>query len=361
MRALTRLLLAWSLVSIAACELATHAFDYQIAPPAAPAPSVCAPCPTGADLRIPPCPVDDPSPDLGRPFVFAARRSHLGHPADIVSPLFDFGLDLDCSTRPGGLPVLCVPLSETGWSALPHGIDDALLTRVLAPAYLASATGAAVDLDAVVSGALERGRYGVVVSVRDWNGLPDDPSVEVTLRTSPGLGSGAVPAWAGSDEWLPYPDVDADGVRRLALYDVSGYVSGGTLVVDARSLGASLFRVGPRGASLDLLLGRLVFIGFLTPTALAGFTMTGMIDQPSARAAVLAFGNPLAPCAGAAGAFVASLSPEVAVAPDMPFAPTPDASAPCDGISFAWSLDAEPAILASEAGDGGVDGGAPCP
>lgn len=36
---------------------------------------------------------------------------------------------------------------------------------------------------------LSEGRYGIVVRVRNWNGLPDDPGVEVTLYNSPGLGA----------------------------------------------------------------------------------------------------------------------------------------------------------------------------
>ena len=352
-------MVAPALLFAAACELVTHAFDYQIAPAAVA--GLCAACPAGADLRRPPCPVADPSPDLGRAFVFAARRSRLGHPADLGS--LDIGLDLVCSTLPGGSRGSARPARPGAGPRSPTASTTPSSCGCSRPRTPPRPPAAPSDLDDyAVSDALDRGRYGVVVSIRGWNGLPDDPSVEVTVRSSPGLAAGALPAWAGVDVWLPYPDVDDDGVRRFALDRATGYVSGGTLVVDARALGASLFRLGPRDASFELLLGDLTFTGALTPGKLGHFTLSGVIDQPSAGSAVLALGASLAPCAGGtAGPFLASFTSRIALAPDMPFLPTPDRSAPCDGISFAWSLDAEPAILASEASDGGAGGGGGCP
>jgi hypothetical protein len=259
------------------------------------------------------------------------------------------------------LPVLCAPRSTSGWQPLPGGVDDALLARVLAPAVAATPPGRGVDLDEAVSEALEQGRYGVLIAVDGWNGGPDDAAVVVTIRTSPGLAQGGVPAWTGADRWARYPDVDADGVRPFAIDRAAGYVAGGTLVVDGRSRGASLFRFGPSGARFELLLSGLVFTGALTPSALGRFTMTGVIDQPSASAAAQALATSLATCAGGAtGVFLASLPAQIAVAADMPFVPDADLRAPCDGVSFAWSVDAEPALLTDDRGED-RDAGAPCP
>ncbi len=363
MRARGRSLLALAVTcgaSAAACELVTHAFDYRVE---ATAPGLCDACAAAADLRLPPCPVADPAPDLDRVFVFAARSSRLGHPADLTAPSFDLGIDLDCSDRPlDGQPVLCAPLSTAGWTPLPGGVDDALLTRVLAPVYEATPPARSVDLDAAISAAFAGGLYGVVVVVDQWNGLPDDPSVEVTLRSSPGLTSGAVPAWAGADVWATYPDVDADGVRRFAIDRVAGYVAGGMLVVDARDLGATLFRFGPGSASFELFLSDLSFTGALTTDHLTGFTASGVIDQPAAASAATRLAATLGLCAGgAAGAFLGELPAKIALAPDMPFVPGGPAGDPCDAISFAWSLDAEPALLgeATDAGAAAADGGCP--
>jgi hypothetical protein len=343
----------------AACEMVTHAFDYQVG--SVPAGGICAACPGGRDLRHPPCPVSSAGGRAEGSFAYAARRSRLGV-APGSPPSFDLGLDLDCSDRrPTGLPVLCAPRSTAGWQPLPGGVDDALLARVLAPAAAATPPGRGVDLDAAVSEAFERGRYGVVIAVDGWNGRADDPTVVVTIRTSPGLVQGAAPAWTGGDRWARYPDVDDDGARPFAIDRAAGYVAGGTLVVDERARGATLFRFGPSGARFELLLSRLVFTGTLTPSALARFTMTGVVDQPSASAAALALATALGTCAGgAAGVFLASLPALFAVAADMPFAADADPRAPCDGVSFAWSVDAEPALLAEE-GSEGRDAGALCP
>jgi hypothetical protein len=366
MRARALLLLA-AAASASACELVSHAFDYQVgAPPAAPAGALCAVClDTSADLRHAPCPTPASAPDLDRAFVFAARRSYLGHGADLTAASFDLGFDLDCSDRPdGGLPVLCAPRAATGWAPLPHGIDNALLGRVIAPIYDAAPPGRGIDLDTLISDELELGRYGVVVAVSQWNGLPDDDSVEVTLRSSPGLASGGLPAWGGGDVWAPYPDVDADGVRRFALDRAPGYVAGGVLVVDARALGARLLRFGPGATHLDLLVADLTLAGALTPDRLDRFTLSGILAQPAARSAALGLAASVGPCSGGrTSVFLAALPAQIAIAPDMPTDPSATPADPCDAISFGWALDAESAQLAAEAADAGSEdaGGVVCP
>src|SRR5580704_6701997 len=270
-----------------ACELATHAFDYEIDTAAAP-PGLCDACPASADgLRHPPCPVFLPAPDLPRTFTFAARRASFGHAADFATAAPVLGYDLDCSDRPlGGRPVLCRPSSEEGWQALPEGIDDAFFQRVLEPIYAAEIQSRPFDLDAVVSSALEQGLYGLVVSVDRWNGALDDTDVEVTVRSSPGLAGGAAPAWNGADTWLTFPDVDADGTRHM----------------------------------------------------------------PSAHDAALGLAGAVATCGDApATAFVGALPPRIEGAADMPSDPTASPADPCDAISFAWAFDAEPAKIGGAA------------
>jgi hypothetical protein len=291
-------------------------------------------------------------PDLDRTFVFAARRSRFGKPSDLSAPSFDLGFNLDCGDHGAdGVPLLCLPSSTTGWRALPQGIDDALLVRVLAPAYEAEAQGPSIDLDAEVSHALEHGGYGVLVSIRGWNGTPDDSSVEVTVRTSPGLASGAMPKWSGADTWSPYPDVDDDGLRPFAFDSLPGYVANGTLVVDATRSGAQLFRFGPQGASFTLLVSDLSFVGALTQGAIQNFLVSGVIDQPSAAGAAVALRAALGACnGGAVGALLDAMAASVPTAADLPFVPGADPSARCDGISFGWALDAEPALLADVPG-----------
>lgn len=58
---------------------------------------------------------------------------------------------------------------------------------------------------------LSEGRYGIVVRVRNWNGLPDDPGVEVTVYNSPGLaasdaGALRAPRFDGTDTFDLYDE-----------------------------------------------------------------------------------------------------------------------------------------------------------
>jgi hypothetical protein len=343
------------------CELATHAFDFRVQP-APTATGLCLACSGNADVERPPCPpAATQAPRADQTFVFAARRSRLGTARDLASPRFNLGFDLDCSTRPGGLPVLCAPRSTTGWQPLPRGIDDALLQRALAPAYSAMPHDRAIDLDTEVSGALEHGRWGVLVRVSGWNGGPDDPEVEVAIHTSPGLVGGSAPDWSGADTWVPYVDVDAEGLRPFALDGLVGYVTGGTLVVDATGRGAQLFRFGPQSSAFTLLVTDLSFAGAITPRGISGLTATGIIEGDSAADAATALRAAVGPCAhGALGALLDGVRPLLSTAPDMPFAQDADPSASCDGISFGWALDAEPALLATAPGDDGQSHGPAC-
>jgi hypothetical protein len=357
------LALTWALAAplvASGCELATHAFDFRVnQAPAATA--LCLACAANADLARPPCPLATESSGPEQTFVFAARRSRLGTAADLTSPHFNLGIDLDCSTRPGGLPVLCAPRSAVGWQPLPRGIDDALLSRALAPAYIAMPHDRTVDLDTEVSGGLEHGRWGVLVTVSGWNGGPDDPEVQVSIHTSPGLAGGGAPEWSGADTWVPYVDVDAEGLRPFALDGLVGYVTGGTLVVDATSRGAQLFRFGPQSSSFTLLVTDLSFTGAITPSGISGLTASGIIEGSSAGVAATAIRTALGPCAhGALGVLLDAIAPLLLTAPDMPFVQDRDPSTTCDGISFGWALDAEPARLATTPGDDGQGHGPEC-
>src|SRR6185437_14546497 len=141
--------------------------------------------------------------------------------------------------------------------------------QVIAPAYATSHDDEhPVDLDAIVSAALVQGRYGVVIQVDGWNGLPDVDSVEVSVHTSPGLSGGAAPAWNSGDAWLVYPDVEPDGSRRFAVDHAAGF---------------------------DLLVSDLFFTGFITPTSLDHLTLSGTLEPSTLHASALALASSVAP------------------------------------------------------------------
>jgi hypothetical protein len=330
-------------LTLPACELATHALDYNV-DPAALLP-LCDPCPDAtAGLRHPPCPVASTAPDTGGPLVFAARRASFGETGPLHA--LDLGLDLDCSTRRArGLPVLCTPRSRDGWAPLPGGIDDALLQRALLPAAMAAKPKGSFTLGDALSSAFASGSYGFVVVLERYNGEPDDPDVDLTVRASPGLVSGAAPAWDGADVWARFPDVDDTGGRPFHIERLHAYVAGGTLVADARERGPMLFRFGEGHLAFDLVLTDLSFTATITPTGLSRFTWSGAVDLPAAHAAASALAAASSICNPSASAFLTTVAGELPEAADMPTDRTAPPSAACDAVSFAWSFDAEPARL----------------
>jgi hypothetical protein len=344
--------LALIALALPACELATHALDYGVDPAALQ--PLCDPCPAADPaVRRPPCPVASDAPDRDGPLVFAARRASFGEAGGFDA--VGLGLDLDCSTRRGGgLPVLCAPRSRDGWAALRGGVDDALLQHVLVPAALAEKPLGTFTLGGALSRAFEAGSYGFLVIVERYNGEPDDPDVDVTVRASPGLASGAAPAWDGADVWSRFPDVDAAGGRPFHLDRLHGYVAGGTLVADARDRGPMLFRFGPGHLTFDLILTDLSFTASITPAKLSRFTWSGVLDLPGAHQAASSLAVTVTACDPSAAAFLTSVAQALPDAADMPMDRGAPTSAACDGVSFAWAFDAEPAQLGPVVGDGGT-------
>jgi len=353
-----RLTLALALLGLAAgCELVTHSDDFTVMQ-RAPYQGACNACPTSAlDLRHAPCPTDSAAADLDQTFTYAARRFYFGHPDDWSTPesaaAFKLGLDQDCSDRPTGKPVLCQPLTPDGgllepWSALPHGIDNALIQRVLGPLYqYADLQGMPFDLDSSVSQTHEKGRYGLMMQVEGWNGTPDDPSVKLSIFASPGItADNGPPRWDGTDVWSRYDDVDALTSHYFTISRVSGYVARGVLVVDDRQKGDIVFRFPTARGTFSFLINNVVFLGGITRTKLGYMTMSAQASLASLYSTSDEAAHVLSGCNPGIEDKLKKALPQLLLgAADMPSDPQNGVDAPCGAISMGLAVDAEAARL----------------
>jgi hypothetical protein len=164
-----------------------------------------------------------PSSTLDEPrlsFISVLRRMDLESPPGFDFPYYD--LDGMCTTCPdSGATSSCVARAEVCDD--PDGVDRSL-NKVLAPIF------ATTNSD--ITTALLEGRAGVLVQVSDYNGLADDPLVNVEFFFSVGLegGDGAAPIapkFDGTDVYTILPSCfEGDQPRWRA----SGYVNRGRLI-----------------------------------------------------------------------------------------------------------------------------------
>lgn len=300
--------------------------------------------------------------------------SELGYDFDGRCTTLD-STDLICAPAPGFTPV----------ADGPGGVDNvfaqsiAPLLDVFVPGFFAQAN---IDLD--------RGRFGILVRVAGWNGLPDDPLVEVGvvdgvegLRMGETLGDGGMVAedasvpledggmrtrslrWDGTDRWYANEGSFLAGDPATPLTrDRAAYVANGMLV--ARSpggltftLSAVLFSLPVRLGNGLLLTGRLVDRG----RRIEGGTLAGAWAVDDALVA-LAEGFGICPGTLPYDRYAQTLE-HVA---DLPLSGDPGPTIPCGAFSTGIGFAATGMELAGLApsipmgpgcdGDGGLgDGG----
>lgn len=324
------------------CALLTHANDYDVEPPKS---TLCEACPGVLGVRLPPCAPDDGSAALGDDRVYAVRRVSFGAPDEYrgaAAASFDRSFDMNCSA--GSLPrSRCVVADPEGWETLPGGVDDAWLTRVLAPVYDTSKKHQKkLDLDASLSQEHEKGKLGLVAVLHDYNGMANDPDVALSLHPSPGTKGN--PKWDGADVWPESGPLDAS--PYLSLRRARGYVSGGVLVIDQRDRGQQLLRVRRGKSSLDLLVGDLFLTARIEGSSLVRLTLSGALDLAETFASAGDILAVLSVCKGPLRDEIeAGLPRWVSNAADLPARSARSPEDPCGAISFSIAFDAEPAVL----------------
>jgi hypothetical protein len=238
------------------------------------------------------------------------------------------------------------------WSPLPHGIDNSLGQRFIGPLVaFAKGVGMPVDVDALISQSLERGEFGALVVIDGWNGAPDDEQVLATFAGSRGLHKerptdpSPVPRWNGEDVWEPRSPTDH-------YPHMSGYVSGGTLVVDARSLGEEDSTLSIGSAQDFVLQSQLVVrTARITPESLRLVTygrvkFTDLLAQVPLLVKFLAGGQTCDSPDGTPGRILCLNMPNLLRgAADLPATEAPTPGRLCAAISVAAVADAFPAKM----------------
>lgn len=247
------------------CVTITHADEYAVVQPPEDD-RLCARCPQRPDLIHPPCPPEGVTTPGDQVVFFAMKSLDLGTKASTWSAGYHVGLDQDCSSRPGGKPVMCTQRNPlTVFERLANGVDNALATQVLYPLLQLEE----IDPQEFINQSLELGYGGVLLIVDAWNGLPDDDQVNVRLVPAMTTATGP-PAWDGTDRWIAYADRYDPSLPGRNVPDTdnktdTAYVTKGTLVWDARSLPAFLMPFGAQGALVQVRLADVVVMGTLQP------------------------------------------------------------------------------------------------
>lgn len=312
----------------------------------------------------------DPGPD-SVDLVAAVRAIDFGEDDLSNGPTIGYDLDEHCTCQ--GQDDSCV---EPDWATADH--CDGPEGRDNAAAQLFDRINLfAPDLNSVTqSESAEAGGWSLLIRVREYNGLANDDQVSLAIYPSPGLdkdpclGVDPVPAWDGSDRWPVSADAlngwggtggagsggggtggavctdagapwDVDDPRYA---DHNAYVTDWTVVANLPEAGivlASSSAVAPLRIVAGFVTARIEQQGSgwaLREGVFAGrwgirdfFTTLAAIEQGGIR---LCTDHPL----------YDPIKTAVCEYPDIT-AGLPGPAVPCDAISFAMGLEAEPAQL----------------
>ncbi len=315
----------------------------------------------GCVLAQPPsAPTEEPpSSDPNQSFVSAVRRINLS----VAPPNENLGYDLDgrctCPST-GGAPESCKPVVPKA----PEHCDgkdgrDVSVNLTVVPTLLSTPGFSSDDLN----NGFERGLFGLIAMVRNYNGTPNDREVEVSLFLSPGIaGATGTPKWDGTDKFDFDPasvDGTIDAGTPTSLYvDKTAYVRDGVLV--ASKLNNVRLNFGFGVSALKLEVSSTSMTARITKTSSGKLTLTeGTIVGRLPTAALLKAVGPLPvpPIAGGADGGVVCNSgffysgvvkPQICRAADLSSNPARDPvgsaepTASCDAVSFALRFDNDP-------------------
>lgn len=228
---------------------------------------------------------------------------------------------------------------------------------------------------AYINKRIRQGYYGALLRVRNYNGGPDDVSVEVAIFSSNGTegvqtGAPAYPQYNGNDHWTIDPDSLLGGtipdggepIPRDAV-DVNAYVSGGVLVANLDvplSVGS-----GNGDSVITVSLTGSVFTGTLTPTKAGYLIDDGIIAGRWATRKMLTtlsvLHDPfdLSKFLCGTDAIYQGIKSQICVYPDLTTNVLDDnKGAPCDAVSMALAFQSRPAAVGSVFAK--PDAGFPC-
>lgn len=172
---------------------------------------------------------DDESTSKAQTFTVAVRSVALS----LTEPgMVNAGYDLDkrCTCLPDAPNCTAPPLYKEANCDESRG-RDVSLNRTIVPSLLTNPGFTPKD----ISDGFERGAYGIVVRLENYNGQANDTKVTASLYLSPGVTpTAAPPKWTGDDPWdidptstAPGPD---GGPPRSIYLDENAFVRDGVLV-----------------------------------------------------------------------------------------------------------------------------------
>lgn len=290
----------------------------------------------GKSYPDPPAGADDP---LNQEVVVAIHSIDLGE-GSTSPPGYD--LDRQCSCINDAGPT-CVSILQQ--CDAPDGVDNSV-SRLMN--LLSLALGGASFGSSYFSTKANDGAWTLLIRVRGYNGLPDDPSVDVALFPSQGMDGGPAPTWDGADAWPVMATSVVQGNLEAPVYHAAGaYVSGGVLVA---ALPSAAITFAGSSERLSMIISGGVLTGKLQAFGSTFRIREGVIaGRWAEHDAFLSlssyrdgFGKPI--CTDSLIGY-GNLKGAVCKGRDILKDASGAKSLPCDALSMGLGFDADPALL----------------
>lgn len=220
-------LFSLAMAGMEGCVLPSFEYD-PLKPDAGDADAEAGPPACGKTYPDPPSVADQP---IDSTFILALRTIDLGE-NEPTPPGYD--LDHQCTCTNGVGPSCVSPKMHC--DAL-DGVDNASAQLI---ALVQLGLGAGNFGSSYFSTKASEGAWSFLIQVSNYNGTPDDPSVDVALFPSTGLG-GKAPLWDGTDAWNVTNASVMNGDMTKPVYTSKGaYVTNNMLVAAIPSVALTI-------------------------------------------------------------------------------------------------------------------------
>lgn len=298
-------------------------------------------------------------------FTVAVRSYDFGEAVDDGVPRvarIGFDLDRECTDADG--PTACVipqGVPRIDQTDAPGGIDNAYGTLLH---EIAASGGASVTQQS--NEGIDIGFLSLAFRVRNYNGLPVDPQVEVSVyaistHATPPSGVGVRPIWDGNDPWRAvdmWLEPAEDGtlsVDRPKYRDARAYVINGQLVARFEKLGLSIFVASQAVVTGDLVRNDEGTFDLVRGTVAARLSADELLSRTELRP------NPVTADPFCIGTPRYAEEKEILCSiADVSFEGPDDGSQICNGLSWAFRFNAEP-IRMNDIARTEDDDASPCP
>jgi hypothetical protein len=280
----------------------------------------------------------DDGVDIG-PVVVAVHSMDIGD----MNKVPGYDLDHVCTcTADAGPSCVGRATSPATYCDEPGGVDNQA-AKIFKLASLVF--GAGFDSQSFTT-KINDGRWSLLIVLTGYNGESDDPSVQVALYPSPGIG--APPLWDGSDSW-PILTSSRDAMGNPLFVSKGAYVSNKTLVATVPT--APMTFAGDK-QRITIQLSAAVLTGSLTHVLgqwhIANGVLAGRWSLAQTFQSISSYrddsGNPI--CTDATASYN-PIKKQICSNADILVDDTQPNSTMCDAISLAMGFNADPALIGS--------------